>query len=70
MMLLGRLLCLLSEVTSAQVTWKPVGGRCAPRATLQEKCAVTLAPCSTNEADRFSGLASTLGGGPGGRRRR
>ena len=62
MMLFGRLLGRLSVVTSAQVTWKPVAGRGKPAwFTLQEKCPVMLASCTMKEADRFSGLACTLG---------
>lgn len=61
MMLFGRLFCLLSVVTSAHVTWKPVMGwyRFA-LAIFQEKWPVMFASRTTNDAERFSGLASTL----------
>lgn len=61
-MLSGRLLGRLSVVTSAQVTWKPVlGGAGRAPAICQEKWPVTLASWMAKDAERFSGLASTLG---------
>lgn len=62
MMLLGRLFCLLSVVTCAHVTWKPVMG-CWRLALgiFHEKWPVTLPSWTAKDAERFSGLASTLG---------
>lgn len=62
MMLLGKLFCLLSVVTSAQVTWKPVTGwsRLA-WAVVQAKWPVTFPSWTAKEADRSWGVASTLG---------
>lgn len=61
MRLLGRPFCLLSVVTSAHVTWKPVTGRwTVALLSCQEKRPVTFVSWTTKEADRFSGLACTL----------
>lgn len=62
MMLLGKLFCLLSVVTSAQVTWNPVMGWWRFAFDIfQEKWPVMLPSWTMKEADRFSGLANTLG---------
>lgn len=62
MMLLGRLFCRLSVVTSAHVTWKPVMRWCGcGRVTLQKKLPVMFPSWMEKAAVRFSGLARTLG---------
>lgn len=62
MMLLGKLFCRLSVVTSAHVTWNPVMGWWRTALDIfQEKCPVMLPSWTMKDADRFSGLANTLG---------
>lgn len=61
MMLLGRLFCLLSVVTSAHVTWKPVlGWWTLAGAIFHEKWPVTFPSSMAKDAERFCGWASTL----------
>lgn len=62
MMLLGKLFCRLSVVTSAHVTWNPVMGWWRTVLDIfQEKWPVMLPSWTMKDADRFSGLANTLG---------